>query len=106
MYDCQRCGACCCNPADNRAEGFEDWIEVQAGAPLLRRKQHAGLLVRGRDGRQHLRLSEAGRCIALQGRTGESVRCTLYALRPRACRRVQPGDPDCRQSRVDQGLPL
>jgi len=27
-FDCQRCGACCRNPDENRAEGVFDWVEV------------------------------------------------------------------------------
>ncbi len=37
VLDCQRCGACCCNPDDNRAEGFRYDVEVQADIWLLRR---------------------------------------------------------------------
>lgn len=104
MYDCLRCGACCCNPSDNAAENFADWIEVDRAAPLLRRKQLAHLLVIGSNGRPHLGLDDNGRCIALQGTLGQRVQCTIYSVRPRACRRVQPGDPDCIQSRRDRGL--
>jgi hypothetical protein len=101
--DCQRCGACCCNPSDNRAEGFGDWIEIEARAVLLKRRQLADLVVRGADGRPHLRLREDGRCAALQGRVSERVHCRIYSVRPRACRRVQPGDPDCLAARRDAG---
>ncbi len=104
MDDCQRCGACCCNPSDNRAEGFDDWIEVESGAPLLRRRRLASLVARGANGRPHLRVDGQGRCVALRGQLGQRVRCTIYPVRPRACRRVMPGDPDCLQSRLDRGL--
>lgn len=105
MFDCQRCGACCRNPEENRAEGFDDWVEIELRAPLLRRKHLVrSLVVRGRDGRLHMRLDDAGRCMALAGTLGERVECTIYALRPRGCRRVQPGDEWCLQYRADLGL--
>ena len=78
-----------------------DWVEVERGAVLLRRRRLGDLVVRGEDGRPHLRLDEGGRCVALQGRVGDSVRCTVYAVRPRACRRVEPGDSDCLRARAD-----
>ena len=33
--DCTRCGACCSNPLENRAEGFVGYVEVLARDPLL-----------------------------------------------------------------------
>ena len=27
-FDCQTCGACCCNPDENRAERYVDYVEV------------------------------------------------------------------------------
>jgi len=101
VFDCQRCGACCCNARDNREEGFGDWVEIERGAPLLRRRQLSDLVVRGEDGRPHLRLDDNGRCAALRGRVGDSVRCTIYSVRPRPCRRVEPGDSDCLRARAD-----
>jgi Fe-S-cluster containining protein len=103
-FDCQRCGACCCNPPDNRAEGFEDWIEIEPRAAILRRKQLSHLLVTGGNGRAHLRVTAEGRCAALEGRLGERVRCTVYHVRPKPCRRVQPGDADCLACREAVGL--
>lgn len=101
VFDCQRCGACCCNARDNRAEGFADWVEIERGAVLLRRRRLSDLIVQGEDNRPHLRLDSDGRCVALQGTLGDSVRCTIYAVRPRPCRKVQPGDPDCLRARAD-----
>lgn len=105
LLDCTRCGACCTNPAVNTAEGFVDYVEVGAGEPLLRR---ADLLkkyvVSNEDGVRHLRLDGSGRCLALLGGLGRSVRCAIYAHRPHGCRRVQPGDPECLRVRADRGL--
>lgn len=103
-FDCQTCGACCRNPDENRAEGVFDWVEVAEGEPLLKKKQHAVLLKVGADGAVHLRLVDDGRCIALYGALGRSVRCSIYALRPAGCRRVTAGDNRCRQYRAELGL--
>ena len=104
-YDCQACGACCCIPDENRAEGFVDWIEVGAREPLLQDER----LVRRHvatdaEGTRHLKLDPDGRCLALRGRLGRHVTCTIYALRPRGCRLIEPGDARCRQYRRERGI--
>jgi len=104
-FDCQRCGACCCNPRENREEGFLDWVEIESDAPLLRRRQLASRLVtRGRDGRPHLRLDARQRCSALRGEVGARVHCEIYPLRPRACHKVTAGSPRCLQYREEFGI--
>jgi hypothetical protein len=35
----QRCGACCCNPDENRAEGYPWYVEVPADSRLLQREE-------------------------------------------------------------------
>lgn len=106
-YDCTRCGACCANPRENEAEGFRRWVEVERGAPLLRRRDLVKkLVVVDDDGAMHLRLDSEGRCLALRGAIGRQVRCEVYALRPAACRRVQAGGDDCRRYRAERGLPV
>lgn len=99
--DCQRCGACCRNPEENRTEGVDVWVEVGPGEPLLRKPQHEVLLRRDPDGGVHLRLVDGGRCIALRGALGREVRCAIYALRPAGCRRVTAGDNRCLQYRAE-----
>ncbi len=102
--DCQRCGACCHNSAQNLREGSEDWIEVADDETIVRRRRGAALLVRGADGHHHMKLVDGGRCIALRGSIGKHVTCSIYDVRPRPCRRVQPGDPDCMRAREELGL--
>ena len=52
-----------------------------------------------------------GRCIALEGIVGQSVACSIYLLRPSACRDFAPlsaigqGDEACDAARRRQGLP-
>ena len=104
--DCTTCGACCVNPQENEAEGFRQWVEVGEREPLRKRKDlMRRLVVVEADGAAHLRLNDDGRCQALNGAIGRRARCTIYSQRPQACRRVQPGDRDCRRYRREQGLP-
>jgi Fe-S-cluster containining protein len=105
VFDCTRCGACCSNPAENRAEGFVDYVEVRPGDRLLEKPELVRRLVlRGADGALHLRLDEDGRCSALRGKIGRRVRCTIYRDRPQSCRKVQPGTPRCLYERRARGL--
>ena len=64
----------------------------------------AKLLARNQGGVLHLRLVGDGRCIALRGAIGRRVRCSIYALRPAGCRRVEPGDRSCLRYRAEAGL--
>lgn len=104
-YDCQTCGACCANPDENRAERFDDWVAVGPREPLLAEarlvRRH---VVTNAEGEHHLRLDPDGRCLALRGRMGRHVSCTIYALRPRGCRLIEPGDARCRQYRRERGI--
>jgi Fe-S-cluster containining protein len=102
--DCRRCGACCVNPPDNRAEGFAWWVEVIDGDGLLAKPDLVRkLLVRDADGVPHLRLVDGGRCAALRGSVGRAVRCGIYRDRPTPCRVVQPGDALCLRYRRAAG---
>jgi Fe-S-cluster containining protein len=103
--DCRRCGACCVNLPENRAEGFVSWVEVADDDAVLARadlvRKH---VVRDADGVPHLRLAPDGRCLALRGALGGDVSCAIYHLRPSPCRRVQPGDALCARYRRAHGL--
>jgi Fe-S-cluster containining protein len=104
-FDCRACGACCVNPDENRAEGVVDWVEVGPDEPLLRDARRAArLVVTNGAGVRHLRLDPDGRCLALRGRLGRRVECTIYACRPDGCRRVEPGGAHCRQYRRERGV--
>lgn len=105
-FDCQACGACCCNTDENRAEKYVDYVEITERAPL---RKHPALLRRltvlNAKGERHMRLRGAEqRCAALQGRLGERVSCSIYELRPAACRRVKPGSRECRRDRRERGI--
>lgn len=103
--DCTRCGACCCNPDENRKEDFPYYIEIAPGNRLLSdpglRKRY---VVLDPDGVPHMRLDPSGRCAALKGPLGVSAKCQIYADRHRGCRLVQPGDPACLRARRERGV--
>jgi len=105
--DCQACGACCCNPAENRAEGYRDYVFVEAGARLLRRLRIVDrYTMANARGERHLKLVGAEeRCAALEGSLGKRVRCAIYRDRPAGCRRIEPGSARCLIARADQGIP-
>ena len=105
-YDCERCGACCCNPAENRAEGYREYVLVEAGSRLLRRRQLVGrYTVLNEAGERHLKLvGLEERCAALEGALGRRVHCAVYADRPTACRKVEPGSARCLQYRAERGI--
>src|SRR5438128_12555864 len=105
-FDCRACGACCCNPAENRAERFSDYVEIGARERLARKpallRRSAVLNARGE---LHLRLvGPEQRCAALLGSVGKRVSCALYELRPRGCRLVEPGSAPCLQHRSEKGI--
>ncbi|MGE5047567.1 MAG: YkgJ family cysteine cluster protein [Deltaproteobacteria bacterium] len=106
IFDCQSCGACCCNTDENRAEAYVDYVEVKPRAAL---SKHPRLLRRltvvNADGERHMRLRGAEqRCVALEGKLGQHVSCAIYELRPAACRDVKPGSRECRRDRKERGI--
>ena len=105
-FDCQKCGACCCNPAENRAEGFRDYVEIAKSEKLAKKPRHLSRYAVTNDaGVLHLKLiGEEERCAALLGSLGKRVTCAIYDLRPRGCRLVEAGDKRCLQYRRERGL--
>jgi Fe-S-cluster containining protein len=104
--DCQACGACCCNPDENRAEGYRDYVLVEPGARLQRRRNAlARYTVLNARGERHLRLvGSEERCAALEGSLGKRVRCAIYEERPSGCRKVEAGSARCLQYRAERGI--
>lgn len=105
-FDCRRCGACCCNSDENRAEGYAWYVDVDdPRSPLLHRADlRRKFVVLDDDGAPHLRLHDGDRCAALRGRLGRWVTCQIYRHRPAACRRVEAGSPECHRARRERGL--
>ena len=104
-YDCQACGACCCNPLENAAEGSHWWVEIADDERILSLRKVAPRHVhRDADGVPHLRRDDRGRCTALRGKLGDRVRCAIYDSRPRACRREERGSAECARARTERGI--
>ena len=105
-FDCQACGACCCNTDENRAEKYRDYVEVTKRALLNRRPDLLRrLTVLNAAGERHMKLrGKEERCIALEGKLGVRVSCSVYELRPSACRTVKPGSRECLRDRRERGL--
>jgi len=108
-FDCQSCGACCCNTLRNRSTGNREYIEVTRTERLyrLQRETLRTLGFRDERGLWHMRLvGEEQRCIALDGEIGVRVACTIYPTRPVGCKNVLPGDDGCMLARQSQRAAL
>jgi Fe-S-cluster containining protein len=105
-YDCVKCGACCCNPDQNREIDYREYVEVEKRDAI--RKQSdlmKKLTFINKKGEVHMRLVGVNqRCCALTGRIGEEVSCSIYEHRPGVCRRVKPGDEWCIKVRIERGI--
>lgn len=104
--DCQACGACCCNTDENRAQAYLDYIEVKPRSLLARRPELLRKLTVVNDlGERHMKLTgEEQRCAALEGRLGKRVSCSIYLVRPQACKVVKPGSKECLRDRRERGI--
>lgn len=106
-FDCLRCGACCCNPEENRLEGYRDYVEVTQRERELRSRPQLvrRYTVTNAEDQMHMKLiGEEQRCAALLGALGRKVECAIYAYRPRGCRLVEAGDKRCVQYRRERGI--
>ncbi|KAB2962536.1 YkgJ family cysteine cluster protein [Zoogloea sp.] len=92
---CTTCGACCAHFrvsfywAEAEARGLPEDL-TEAVTPWL------SCMVGTNRARP--------RCVALQGRVGESVSCAVYDQRPDTCRSVEAGDAQCLKARAGYGL--
>jgi Fe-S-cluster containining protein len=103
--DCTRCGACCTNPDENRAEGYREYVTVVPREALLKHpKLVERYVVYNGAGEAHLKLDAGQRCCALRGGLGKRVRCEIYALRPAPCKRVEAGSTACLRARAERGI--
>jgi uncharacterized protein len=104
--NCLTCGACCASPFDG--EGYiqldmdeEDRLG-RKGLPVLEvipdPEDRIVLFGTKRNG-QGVRV-----CVALTGRLGRQVACTIYEDRPRLCRQFEAGSPECHQARHAAGM--
>jgi Fe-S-cluster containining protein len=105
-FDCQTCGACCANSRPNRDEKYRDYVQITGQDKLARRPDLLRTLTILNDhGETHLKLvGREQRCVALQGKLGERVACTIYELRPRPCRIVEAGSRECLARRRERRI--
>ena len=102
---CLRCGACC---AHYRVSFY--WTEAD---PFLGGSVPPELTVPLNHTRAAMQgtLHAPVRCVALDGRIGDTVSCTIYARRASPCRELEPWEEDgrpnerCNKARSAHGLP-
>lgn len=101
---CCSCGACCVTyritlPRIELASAPDGWVPVDLTLPYTATTACM---------REHP--EQPGRCIALAGKVGHAVSCTIYPQRPSACREFAPlsvigiGDEACDEARRHCGL--
>jgi uncharacterized protein len=107
-YDCRTCGACCGPEQDE-----EYYVSLVDGDAERLSKGYRRLRVVHTDEEclfKHLatkRTDHSGVvCVALQGRIGKRVRCSIYRKRPLVCRDFKRGDESCIECRKILGLPV
>lgn len=103
MHPCVKCGACCAtyrvlfDAAETAPETFNVPKE------LTEKVSATELALLGTN-------ETKPRCVALQGKIGHEVGCTIYARRPACCREFKPSfedglkNPRCDQARKGKGL--
>jgi Fe-S-cluster containining protein len=104
--DCLTCGACCASPF--AGEGYIQLNEQEEG-DLTRLGLPVFELIPDPDDRVVMLgtkpSSQMGRvCIALTGKVGKRVACSIYLDRPQLCRQFTAGSPECHQARRAAGL--
>lgn len=111
MLDCRTCGACCtpgrcsvpdcgCQPPNYAYVAPDDLVRL----PLVYQQRH---LHQSSDVGAHLATKETRDgmvCVALRGRIGGAVSCTIYDQRPDVCRAFEPGSSLCLGAREEAGL--
>lgn len=96
--DCRECGACC---------SYFHRVPVQLTDPTPRLFAWTVWEAGAASGPKLLwlrREPEAGYCVALSGRVGESALCAIYELRPSSCREFDAGSDRCHAVRRLYGL--
>jgi Fe-S-cluster containining protein len=108
VHPCQSCGACCAffrvsfywREAEEAAEGRIAPVPQELtdnGTPMFR-------VMKGTSDKHHVR------CVALEGKVGSSVSCSIYTLRPTPCREFSASfeegehEPRCDQARMKYNM--
>lgn len=101
-YDCTKCGACCVSDFDSvdyvgiTMEEAEEFWERDLGRLLYEERKFGTPMLSMRT-----KPDPVGncRCIALDGDVGKRVTCSVYDIRPSACRNFEPGTAVCDYAR-------
>jgi len=110
-YDCQTCGCCCASPSPGASYVKLDDADIDrlrgTGLPILE------FPVQDADPPQMERALPTKNdphgtkvCVALNGCAGGANSCSVYELRPGACRTFEVGGLCCRLARERFGLPV
>jgi Fe-S-cluster containining protein len=104
--DCLTCGACCASPFEGagyiRLSVAEEERLGRKGLPVLEvlpDPEDRIVLLGTKRNNQGVHV-----CIALAGKVGTQVACSIYADRPELCRQFEAGSPECHQARRALGL--
>lgn len=89
---CLSCGACCAYSHEWPRFSTESDEELARIPQALVAPSLAGMRCEGE------------RCMALSGKIGEAVACTIYAARPHVCRACEAGDSECATARAHYGM--
>ncbi len=95
-FDCLTCGACC-SSAINKVVVFK----VEFDETKFSHGKHIEkfTVLEGED--HKMKFTADGKCIALDGKVGECVSCTIYENRPFVCRTFEVGGSMCKKLRND-----
>ena len=104
--DCLICGACCASPF--LGEGYIP-VDAAEQARLKRRGLPVLELISDPENPVDMlgtKINAQGArvCVALSGRLGKQVACTIYADRPALCRQFEAGSRECLAARRAVGL--
>lgn len=91
VFDCRSCGACCKDFVVDVHSTDEEVPEH-----MVKDDRLFGMVMRTRN-RQ---------CIALKGKIGCSVRCSIYEHRPTVCQEFRPGSEQCLHARERLGIAM
>src|SRR5262249_32189532 len=96
--DCQACGACCFS----HREGDDAYVPLTRAEGARMRRLGLPVIDRGRPRLgtvPFLGLDAFPACAAFEGDLGGPCSCSVYGSRPGACRRFEPGSPECDRAR-------
>lgn len=109
-FDCTACGACCVSTWDTETYVGVDEKDLNRMLPVIDEGE-IDRLVGHRDDVWQMGLytkeNEQGHitCVALGGRVGDCVSCSIYEVRPNACRHFRPASLECKLARDEAGIP-